>query len=181
MIEVIQKPVAAGNWREGSVPRAVRAIVLHVAEGSAESVDSWFSSSKAKVSAHFLVGLDGEIRQYVGIHDVAFHAGVVVEPTWAGLIPGTTNSQTVGIEHEGSGLTNWPEAQLLSSSLLSAWLVERFDFTVDALHFPLHHEIKATKSCPGPKFDRPDYLARVAWWTHEFGPATIHELVQGIR
>jgi N-acetyl-anhydromuramyl-L-alanine amidase AmpD len=182
VIAVVQKPVADGNWRRGpEPPRPVRAIVLHVAEGKAASVDSWFHNPEAKVSAHFLVGLDGSIRQYVGIHDVAYHAGEVVAPTWAGYVKGENpNAVTVGIEHEGYGLLAWPEPQLTASALLSAWLVYRFELPVDALHFPLHREIKATKTCPGPAFDRDQYLARVRAMRLLFG-ADVRQIVTGIR
>jgi N-acetyl-anhydromuramyl-L-alanine amidase AmpD len=182
MITVIQKPVADGNWRRGAEPpRPVRAIVIHIAEGKAASVDSWFNSTEANVSAHFLVGLDGTIRQYVGIHDVAYHAGEAIAPTWPGYVRGQNpNTTTVGIEHEGFGLSPWPEAQLTASALLSAWLVQRFDLPVDPLHFPMHREIKASKPCPGPAFDRENYLARVRAMRLLFG-SEVKQIVTGIR
>lgn len=185
MIQVIHKPVAAANWRQGSAPRAVRAIVLHVAEGSEPAVDSWFNNGKAIVSAHFLVGLDGELRQYVGIHDVAYHAGQAINPVWPGFVSNNTNATTIGIEHEGGGLTPWPEPQMLTSSMLSAWLCNRFEpvtgLKPDKLHFPLHSEIKATKPfCPGKFFDRDDYLARAQWWRRSFSWDELHNMIRDI-
>ena len=162
MIHVLQKPVKPGNFHVGSIPRTVRAIVLHVAEGSESAVDSWFNDSESVVSAHFLIGLDGEVRQYVSVHDVAYHAGQVVEPTWPKLVPGRTNSETIGIEHEGTGTTAWPDVQIAASVMVSAWCCMRFKIDPDPLNFPKHSEIKATKPfCPGKLFDREAYVARV--------------------
>lgn len=182
MLTVLQKRVADGNWRAGpEPPRPVRAVVLHIAEGKAASVDQWFNDPAAKVSAHFLVGLDGTIRQYVGVHDVAYHAGEVVAPSWAGYVRGENpNAVTIGIEHEGFGLAPWPEAQLTASALLAAWIARRFELPVDPLHFPLHREIKASKTCPGPAFEREHYLARVRAMRLLFG-ADLAKLVTGIR
>lgn len=163
MIEVVQKPTP--NFRAGKVPRQVRGVVLHVIEGSLSSADSWFSVERSRVSAHFGIGLDGRLHQYVSVHDIAWHAGTVDRPTWKGLTPGAggPNEYTVGIEHEGSGATEWTEEMLSTSALLSAWLCQRFKLQPNGLYFPLHREIRASKTCPGPAFDRSAYLARVAW------------------
>lgn len=168
MITVIQKPTP--NYARHNVPRDVKAVVIHVAEGTEEGTDSHFASDPTDVSAHFLVGLDGELRQYVSVHDVAWHAGRIDRPTWKGLRPGNPNSYTIGIEHEGMGKTPWPEEQLSTSALLSAWLCERFKIVPSGLTFPLHREIFAGKSCPGPAFDRSAYLARVRWNLETLGP-----------
>lgn len=179
MIEVIQKRTP--NFTKGTVPRRVRAVTLHIAEGSEAGVDSWFANDESDVSAHFLVGLDGELRQYVSIHDIANHNGIIDRPTWKGLIAGANpNTYTVGIEHEGSGLTRWPEEQLSTSALLSAWLCERFALKPNGLYFPLHREIRAGKTCPGPAFDRASYLARVQWNLDVLGP-NLKRFFRGLR
>jgi N-acetylmuramoyl-L-alanine amidase len=180
-ITVIQKPTRNFTRGPGPGKRPVRAVVLHIAEGSEASVDSWFGpTSPSNVSSHFLVGLDGEIRQYVSVHDVAKANGFVHAPTWAGLLPGNPNDYTVSIEHEGSGRTRWPEEQLASSALLSAWLCERFKLQPIPLHFPLHREIRADKSCPGPMFERTPYLARVRWNLQVLGP-NLKRFLDGVR
>lgn len=182
MIRAVQH--ATPNYHTHSIPRDVKAAVLHVTEGTAESVDDWFArgsrAAGAPVSAHFLVTLDGALWQFVSIHDVAYHAGRVLRPTWSALPAGNPNDVTVGIEHEGTGLDPWPEAQLLTSTMLAAWLCHRFDWTPSARTFPMHREIFAEKSCPGPVFDRPAYVARVSAILAAFS-AEIPTLVQGIR
>ena len=181
MIRIIQKPVAEGNWRRGSIPRDVRAAVLHIVEGSAVACDSWFANPESGVSAHFMVTRAGRIHQYVGIHDIAYHAGRIASPTWGGLRKGENpNGYTVGIEHEGNGTVAWTEPQLLASTALAWWLAHRFKWEPSAMTFPMHREIRATKTCPGPAFDRTDYVERVRAWRACFG-SDITALVVGIR
>lgn len=182
MIKLIHKAPFADNYRKGKIPRDVRAVTLHIAEGSEKAVDSWFAQDESDVSAHFLVGLDGEIRQYVSIHDIAYANGRILKPTWKGLL-GTRNPNdyTVSIEHEGLGTTKWPEAQLYASSILSAWLSYRFDLPVDALHFVKHNEIFAGKTCPGPAFNREGYLERVQAVKSLFSKADLDKMLVGLK
>ena len=179
MIQVLQRPTP--NFRAHSVPRDVRAAVIHIAEGRAAGVDSWFASRESQVSAHFLVGLNGTLRQYVSIHDVAWHAGRVLGATWRALPTGNPNDTTVGIEHEGNGLAEWPEPMLLTSTMLAAWLCTRFGWEPTELRFPMHREIFAAKTCPGPAFNRTAYLARVRAILATFTADEIRCMVEGIR
>lgn len=176
MIDVIQKHTP--NFTPGTAPRAVVGVCIHIAEGSEAGVDSHFAADASDVSSHFLVGLDGELRQYVGVHDVAYTQGRVLRPTWKGLRPGNPNAYLVGLEHEGSGQSPWPDAQLMTSTLVTAWVFQRFKLEPLALNLPLHYEIFAGKTCPGPFFDRDDYLERVRWWLRYTTPRT---LLRGIR
>lgn len=188
MIRVIQKPTP--NYTAHRIPRPALAAVLHIAEGSERAVDSWFGNDASDVSAHFLVGHDGELRQYVSIHDVAWHAGRVLRPTWPMLtsrsgpqIAGNPNLVTIGIEHEGSGTTAWTEAMWLTSTALSAWLSHRFDWPLTADRWPLHREIFAGKTCPGLAFTtvhRAEYVERVRALRAVFG-ADVRSLITGIR
>jgi hypothetical protein len=52
---------------------------------------------------------------------------------------------------------------------------------VDAQHFPKHHEIKATKPCPGPWFNRDAYLGHVSALSAQFQGPALRDLVCGIR
>jgi hypothetical protein len=51
-VEIVRKPVS--NYWQGRLGERVRAIVLHVAEGSRGSVLSWFSNPASDASAHYL-------------------------------------------------------------------------------------------------------------------------------
>lgn len=84
------------------------AIVNHITAGSLKSVDSWFTSaSNDNSSAHFCIGRNGEIHQYVPIEQRAWHAGLTKEAVQFATAPiikkhtMNPNAYTVGIEHEG--------------------------------------------------------------------------------
>ena len=91
----------------------------------------------------------GVIHQYVDENDTAFHAGVVVNPTWPLMKPGVNpNFYTIGIEHEGRPDDVWPEAQLTASAGLIGEIVARWNIPVDALHLVRHHQIRASQDMP---------------------------------
>jgi N-acetyl-anhydromuramyl-L-alanine amidase AmpD len=140
--------------------RRWRGAVLHIAEGSEASVDSWFAGNPNSVSAHFLVGLDGDVRQYVGLEHGANHAGRKDGATWKWLGTGNPNDYLLGIE--GDGRTKWPEAQLVASTTLAAWLCRRYDWQATEQYFPMHRQIFAGKTCPGPAFNHAAWLERTA-------------------
>lgn len=63
-------------------------IVVHVMQGTLEGTDSWFHNPSAEVSAHFGVGRDGTVYQWVLLDRVA----------WA---EANYNEAAISIEHEG--------------------------------------------------------------------------------
>ena len=79
---------AVTNFRAGR-PAGFRpeAIVLHRTGGSREFWRSRFNTAGSTISAHYVVGRDGTVDMYVLETDTAFHAGMVVGPTWRGLRP----------------------------------------------------------------------------------------------
>src|SRR5204863_1940446 len=56
-------------------------IVVHTTVGSFAGTVNWFSLERSNVSAHYLVGLDGRLAQFVDEGDTARHAGRVRHPT----------------------------------------------------------------------------------------------------
>lgn len=91
---VLWVPAAVGSYsRARSLPRDVRAIVLHSAEcaesnNAAEALASWSASPEhPKASWHFAVDADST-TQSVELDDIAWHAGQV-------------NGWTIGIEQAG--------------------------------------------------------------------------------
>jgi N-acetylmuramoyl-L-alanine amidase len=114
--------------REGFRPEAV---VVHIMEGTLASTDSWFLAPESQVSAHYGVGRDGKIHQYVGESDTAFHAGRVWKPKWGSIKPKVNpNLYTIGIEHEGSGESEWPDAMYGSSAKLIAEVCTRWSIPI---------------------------------------------------
>lgn len=144
---------ATRNFRPGRRAGAKpEAIVIHIIVGSLRSADNTFLHPRLTQprSAHYGVGRTGEVHQYVSETDTAFHAGVVVDPTWRLLKPGgNPNAYTIGIEHEGYADTLWPAAQQEASAELVARVASRWGIPLDADHVITHHEIRASKSCPG--------------------------------
>lgn len=100
---------ARENFRKGRPAGFVpQAIVVHIIVGSLGSADSHFNDPQATVSAHYGVGKDGRIHQYVEEADTAYHAGIVVRPSWSLIKPGVNpNFYTIGIEHEGQPEDIW--------------------------------------------------------------------------
>lgn len=149
------KSVGRGGYRP-------EAIVIHIMEGSLEGTRTWFLSPQSKVSAHYGIGVNGEVHQYVAEGDTAWHAGRTHNCTWTGRRPGVNpNRNTIGIEHEGDGDSKWPEKMYAASAELIAEIANRWSIPLDRDHIVGHREIYGKKTCPGAKVDL-DKLIRLA-------------------
>src|SRR5689334_6011320 len=86
---VVEKKVCAPrNFRLGRPSTLqIEAVVIHIIDGSLQDADSTFGDNtlQGPRSAHYAVGRNGDVHQYVEEQDTAFHAGRVVNPTWGGL------------------------------------------------------------------------------------------------
>ncbi len=159
---------AAANFRPGRGPDGkVEGIVVHIIVGSLRSADNTFLESDLTLprSAHYGVGRDGRVHQYVGEQDTAFHAGIVDRPTAPLVVrklPVNPNLYTVGIEHEGMPDELWPEAQLDASAKLLAEVAGRWRVALDREHVIMHREIRASKTCPGFGVDVDQLVVRAA-------------------
>jgi N-acetylmuramoyl-L-alanine amidase len=149
---------AATNFRSGRpAPFRPEAIVIHIMAGSLRGTDVWFASPVSSVSAHYGVGKNGEVHQYVHEEDTAFHAGIVDNPSWTGIrkTPAgqfiNPNFYTIGIEHEGFPDDDWTAAQQAASVALIAEMAARWRIPLDRQHVIRHHEIRQAKPCPGAK------------------------------
>lgn len=148
---------AQGIWKESpnfgydtvgqhGRPQAITGIVMHGTAGG--GAVSWFQNPASKVSAHYVVDVDGLVTQCVRDDDVAWHAGeVTANSTYAGTDP---NRYTIGIEHVRDTTNSSPltAAQQAASSALVTDLRRR--------HGPLplipHDAIDVGRVCPGPGF-----------------------------
>jgi len=155
MIQATWKGAANGNFRAGRAGHSVTGIVIHVMDGTLPGTDTWFNTVGANVSAHYGVGKDGAVHQYVEEKDEAFHAGTVREPAWPLICAGgacedvNPNLFTIGIEHEGLATDEWPDAQYWVSAALVADICARNNIPIDAYHIVPHRAIRADKTCPG--------------------------------
>lgn len=102
------EPVWLGspNHYSGRKGYAVVAIVIHTMAGTLAGCDSWFANPSSQVSAHYGVGLNGELHQYVALTDGAWANGVL-EPgaSWPTIVGNSANPnyQTVSVETEDLG------------------------------------------------------------------------------
>ena len=94
---------------EGGQMAGHRLIVMHIMEGTLDGTDGWFQNPSAQVSAHFGVGRDGRVIQWVDTDDTA----------WA---EASENPIGISIEHEGSvdGVDGLPPDLTLAQSIASA-------------------------------------------------------------
>lgn len=139
----------------GRAGHAVIAIVDHIMSGTLAGTDSWFQTPSSQASAHFGIGKNGEIHQYVDINNVAWANGGVARPSWPLLIDGVNpNYYTVSIEHEGQSGEQLTEAQYQATLALHRWLCEVFQITPNENTIIGHYRIDSVSraGCPGPGF-----------------------------
>lgn len=148
MPNIIQKP--SPNFIAGRGAYKPQMVVIHVMAGTLAGTDSWFASTVSQVSAHYGVGLSGEIHQYVQEENQAWHAGRVSNPSFKLYIPNVNpNLYTIGIEHEGIDLSKNPESQLEASAALLKDICTRNSIPLDRDHVIGHYQLFDQKpNCP---------------------------------
>lgn len=170
----VWKGAASGNWQIGRAGVAPTAIVIHIAEGSLAGTDAWFDTPPwarpaphGPTSAHYCVGKDGTVHQYVQEKDRAFHAGNVDKPVAKQVLTKrevNPNLYSIGVEHEGrvEDLGPWPEAQREASVSLVREICNRWSIPITRDTIIGHHEIYSVKPCPGPGVDLDAFVAECA-------------------
>ena len=155
------------NFAKGRRGLKPDAIVIHIIVGSLKAADATFANPASKVSAHYGVGRDGTVHQYVQETDTAFHAGIVDRPSWRLLRPNVNpNYHTVGIEHEGFPGQDWTALQIDTSAALVREIASRWDIPLDCdqppddRHVIKHHQIRLAKSCPGDNVNMDALIAK---------------------
>lgn len=98
-----------------------------------------------KVSAHFLIRRDGELVQFVGCNDRAWHAG---ESEWKGR--GQCNDFSIGIELEGTDDVPYAAAQYTMLARLARALRRAYPIADIAGHSDI---APMRKTDPGPAFE----------------------------
>jgi AmpD protein len=112
------------------------------------------SIAHIKVSAHFLVRRDGELVQFVGCNDRAWHAGA---SSWEGREG--CNDFSIGIELEGTDDVPYTAAQYTRLARLVRALRRTYPITDIAGHSDI---APSRKTDPGPAFDWPRLRRLVA-------------------
>jgi N-acetylmuramoyl-L-alanine amidase len=115
-----------------------RFVVIHTMVGTIASANARFQQASEQASAHYGVGLDGRIVQWVREEDAAFHAGDFV-----------VNLDSIGIEHEDGGRFDDPRPDALyrASAELVGDICRRCGMPIDAQHIRPHRDFSATR-CP---------------------------------
>jgi hypothetical protein len=108
--------------REGhslSIPSSY--VVIHTMVGTIASANSRFQDAGQQASAHYGVGCDGHIVQWVREADTAWHAGV-----WE------VNLDSIGIEHEDMGQYDDPRPDALydASAALVRDICDRYGIPI---------------------------------------------------
>ena len=104
----------AATWR-GPIPNQggyisnPRLGVFHIMEGTLSGTDSWFHNPAANSSAHFGIGKDGTVLQWVDTNTVAWHCS-------------SYNAVAIGLEHEGFTGDTLTTAQVAADQALVLWL-----------------------------------------------------------
>lgn len=108
-----------------------------------------------RVSSHFFIRRQGQVIQFVGIFDRAWHAGVSVFQGRPAC-----NDFSIGIELEGTDHDTYPDAQIQAGADLIAALAEM----LPSLRWIAGHSDIAPgrKSDPGPAFSWPTMLESIA-------------------
>ncbi len=107
-----------------------------------------------RVSAHFLIRRDGSVVQFVSTLARAWHAGV---SRFDGR--DRCNDFSIGIELEGSDLTDFCDAQYANLSRLAQALMARHPISAVRGH---EHVAPGRKTDPGPHFDWPRFRDALA-------------------
>ncbi len=129
----LQRSVNFDAERNGHQPIA---IVNHVMIGTMEGTADAFSQAGTRASAHYGVGTQGRIVQFVNEHDTAWANGRLYDPNVGGLPwlvgvrdhGGDPNNYTISIEWEGTHKGTWIDWQgehnaTLQHGSVSQWWV----------------------------------------------------------
>jgi len=152
-MEIIQKYTPNHSQGRGSI---VKSIMIHIAQGTMAGMEAWFANPASKVSAHYAVGKNGEVHQYVGEVDTAWHAGGLSNPMEVykehhGNNP--PNPFTIGIEHEGFTGEPFTEKMLESTRSLMFRVAKRYGWSeyVYGKNILEHATVNQTSrgQCPG--------------------------------
>lgn len=161
--------------RDGEIPLA---IVDHCmskgADGTRATLEScaaWFGNPKSEVSAHFGVGKDGQVWQFVDLQNTAWANGILEQPDlslpWLAECVSkkiNPNRRAISIEHEGDGIETMPEPQYRATLALHRFLIATTGIKADRQHIAGHYQItgKQRANCPGKSFPWPRLMSDLA-------------------
>lgn len=124
-----------------------RGVVIHSTRGGASSQQAeytatlnWFASPNSQVSAHRVIGIDGDGAVVVEDDLIAWHA-TDHNPEWLGV---ELTEPTINDQYSD-------EQYAALRALLQEWSA-KYGFPLDRDHLVAHSEINSQKTDPGPQF-----------------------------
>jgi N-acetylmuramoyl-L-alanine amidase len=141
---VLQK--ATGIYRDGDWAPAIHydlrkpnfVIRHHTSQNSVAQTVRTFQLEHTKVSAHYVIGKDGQVIQMLNDFERAWHAG---RSKWGPITD--LNSVSIGIELDNNGLEPFPEEQIGSLLILLDTLKTRY--SIPQLNFIGHGDVAPTR------------------------------------
>lgn len=121
-------------------------VIHHTAQNSTEQTLRTFTLPKTQVSAHYVIGRDGQTYHMLNDYLRAWHGGVA---RWGGV--SDINSVSIGIELDNNGSEPFQEAQL--ASLLKVLAGLKRTYNIPAANFIGHGDIAPVrKNDPSAQF-----------------------------
>lgn len=160
------KWIGSPNFSPGRPSGAPIAIVVHTMGGSLGSTDNWFNDpTNNDASAHFGVGLNGEVHGYVKTTDRAWANGVVEDGnTWFGPHGVNPNNVTVSIETEDLNDPNQAVSDAQWDSVVSVAQTIKEQYP-DSIKYVTSHSVISPSSrahCCGTRWIGSGRLAALA-------------------
>lgn len=162
-MEIVQKLITPNKFsRPGIALSKIKGLVIHYVANpmsTALANRNFFEDRKMGAtgygSAHFIVGLKGEIIQCIPENEVAYHAGADVYKPEAIRKFGTwPNKTTIGIEMTHIDAAGRPNAEILKGTIdLCIYLCKKYK--LDPLQSILRHFDVTGKICPKWYIDNP--------------------------
>ena len=137
----------------------IRAIVLHIQEGTTAGSLNWWASGNADASSSVMAQKDGSILRVISDESAPWTNGDTNKPSAKGkrLIDGiggaNPNLVTVSIEAEGYWQDDMPRKQAEAICwMVTEWML-RHDLTVDDIYRHADFNSVTRPNCPGKYFD----------------------------
>jgi N-acetyl-anhydromuramyl-L-alanine amidase AmpD len=141
------------HWagREGQKPIG---IVIHTMAGFMAGCDATFKNPATEVSAHYGIGVDGKVHQYVALEDSSWANGRLEDGhRWIGPAGVSPNRLTVTIETEDLNSAEQPvtDAQFAATLAVCRLALKQFP---SITHLMTHTVISPNSraNCPGKRW-----------------------------
>jgi N-acetylmuramoyl-L-alanine amidase/Mannosyl-glycoprotein endo-beta-N-acetylglucosaminidase len=136
----IKQFIQSPNFSSRNGERIRRIIMHYTTSRNVNGTIDHFLNPNSRVSAHYVIGRDGNIFQMVRDGDKAWHAK-------------NANADSIGIEHSAAQGDQMTPAQELSSLALVRWLLSEYRLPKSAIHGHKYTpENAGTTDCPQKLF-----------------------------